>query len=322
MDRVIVRTKLQAIIVRRLLEEHVINAPFHLILLFNKDEHSFANGLEQQCRKLSASVSKTTILARPKAGFGRLLFFFLALLGRSKIRGERVFCANVNWYPIALALRIIPRSQIFTFDDGSANVQRRNSSFLGQQPSQSKGLQGAIARKIFPQGPSYFVRGRIIKHWTIYPEVTNIVSPAKLIHIDMKWRTLISKQDALALPVRVRKIYLGTISEMDGRNGKHSVPREIIEKAINWADLYIPHPREPNAAERNRMASKYPAESIIDHYARIHSVAVAHHNSSASLSFLNNARVDLIDLSRDDLPFQGFPPAAPQKRLDIKKGEQ
>jgi len=283
-----------------MLIEKAISSPIHLVLLFNHDENTFEGGLDYQCELLAPNVLKRTVISRPRMGFLSVFLHFFRLLISARISSGSVFCASITWYPLALALRIIPGLRLYTFDDGSANVQQRESSYLTEMPSTHPGIAGWLARRLFPNGPAFFVRSRIARHWTIYPGMQNVASPDKTVHLPIEWRGLIASDDTIHLVPNIQHIYIGTISDWVGRTGSRLINREIIDAAIRWSDLYIPHPREPNEPHPE-ISRKYPAETLIDYYAQAQRIIVAHHNSSAALSFLDHPNVTLVDLCEADV---------------------
>jgi hypothetical protein len=295
MHCVVIRTKLQAIIVREMVEIGLISGNVHLVQFYQDADDASKHDLEHQARGLESVTGKTTVISRSGAGMPGLFLYFMYLLWSARLRGHRVYFANINWFPFALALKLCPGQAVFTFDDGSANIQQRDSSYLSQAPSRRPGPGGWLARRIFPEGCASFVRGRIQRHCTIYPEAANIVPDSRLDTIRIDWDELLSDSDRNALPMGVRRIVLGSVYQSIARPSGPLTERDI-EQARQWADLYIPHPRDAAARNRADAFVKYPAESIISHYAKSADVVVAHYNSSAALSFRNHPHVHLVNL--------------------------
>lgn len=295
MNCVIIRTKLQAIIVRKMVDTGLISGDLHLVQLYQDADDVSRHDLQHQVRDLAAVTRKTTVLSRSGAGTPGLFFYFLYLLFATRLRGHRIYFANINWFPFALALKFCPGQSIFTFDDGSANIQQRDSSYLSQAASRRAGLGGWIARRIFPNGCAAYVRTRIDRHCSIYPGLGNIVPESRIDPIEIDWEDLLSEADRRALPEGVRRIFLGSVFPAIVR-ASGPVTGQEVEQALEWADLYIPHPRDTAARSRADVFVKYPAESIISHYAKPGDIVVAHYNSSAVLPFLHNPHVRLVDL--------------------------
>jgi hypothetical protein len=297
MDHAIYRTKLQAVIVGRLAATHVLQAPLHLVQLRRRPGDSNTADLDEAARTLAQFAARHDVLSRHRLGSAGLFGWFLALLWRARLRGERVFVANINWVPFALALRCVPGLRVFSFDDGTANVQRRDDSYLSEVPSRARGVAGWLARRLFPKGPAYWVRGRIERHYTIYPGIANIVPPERLQAVAMAWDELIAPADRVRLPPGVARISLGAVYDEINRRLVAPVSADDVARTIAWADLHIPHPRQPSEVERSEVVLRYPAEALIAHYAREQPVTVAHFDSSVALSFRDDPRVRLVDLA-------------------------
>lgn len=301
MDVVAVRTKLQAAIVHAMVQEGLVRVPFHLVKLYMAPVERAADELDIQCRALVPFVARTTMLDRSKVGAIGACVYLALLLAKTRLTGSRVLVANLNWLPLALALRLVPGSQIHSFDDGSANVQLRDNSYLSEQPTQRAGLAGWVLRALFPKGCAFFARGRIASHCTIFAGLDNVVPESRLTTVRMRWESLLTEQDARALPAGVRRIFLGSVyGELNEWLHPRVTPTDV-DAAVAWADLHIPHPRQAIRGERHPILMKYPAESVISHYAAGNDVVVAHYNSSVALSLRSDTRVSFVDLSGADV---------------------
>lgn len=293
MQHVVIRTRLHALIVERLLVQGYIENPFHLIIAYNTTEPSYRTSIE----KLFNSAKKVTELPRPRLGFLRIFIYFLWLLWRCRTNGDQIFLANVNWYHFGLALKMTPGLKINTFDDGSANVQTQ-SIFFSDRGRELNSIHGRIAKLIFPRGVALFVRSRIERHYTIYPGLKNVVDVDRLVPIDIDWAGMANDVESRKLPEGVSKILLGTVYKESATRSSLCFSSEMMRAATEWAELYIPHPRQVEPCANAKVISGYPAEPLIGHYASIGKVVVAHFNSSAAIPFLSDPRVQLIDISQ------------------------
>jgi hypothetical protein len=255
-----------------------------------------------------------TTIRRPDAGFVSLVVRFWLLLLRSRVTRAQVFLANVNWYHLGLSLKLVPGSRIHTFDDGAANVQEK-SAFYTDKLLKLASVRGTIARMLFPGGVARFTRARIAHHYTIYPHFTNIVAPEHCTIVNIDWPTMIAPEDQRCLPAVAGRILIGTVYEEASTLWGLDVDPEKIRRAVAWADLYIPHPRQPTDNTLRESLKRYPAEAIIDMYARKAPITVAHFNSSAALCFASNPAVQLIDLASVGL--DALMPATPCPPLEI-----
>ena len=298
MQHVIVQTKLQSIIIKRLLDDGVIKRPFHLIHFAHSDEPSTA----QYVSELMAVADQVTEKTRPKHGFFSFFGYFMWLIARCRLFNESIFLANVNWYHFGLALKLLRGFQLITFDDGTANIQK-NSVYFTNRTLDFDSFSGKLAQKIFPDGVAYFIRSRIDTHYTIYPGMENIVDSSKIVVLRINWSDLIESADRIRLPAHVGKILVGTVYAEASKFCEVELSEQRIQEAIAWSDLYLPHPRQNHGIPMDRVVAKYSAESLISHYSANNEIVVAHFNSSAVVPFASNPRIKLIDLSKnEDLP--------------------
>lgn len=295
MNAVIIRTKLQSVIVQELLTQGVLKRPFHLIGLCFDGEPP----IDRYLTNLAPLSSKVTYLRRPTNSFAKLFIEFFRAALSCKRYGDRLFMSNLDLYPMALALKMVPGLFITTFDDGYGNV-RPDSPFLQTTPSRQPGIKGWIARALFPRGPYYFTRQRISIHYTIYPALANIVEANKVVVLRIRWSDYIDESDINALPAPVRRILLGTHYKGASASGHFSMSEDTLKRWIEWADLYIPHPRQIEAAQSPEFVRKYIAEALIEHYSQSGKISVAHFSSSACIPFKNYPNVQLIDLAGTD----------------------
>lgn len=290
MDHIIIRTKLQAVIAKQLLADGFAKPEPHLIFLIKDGEPP----LDQFFESASTPDAKVTTLKRQRLGFMITFFRIYLIFQRCKKRKENLFVANINSYPVALALKLTPNFEICTFDDGSANVQK-DSLFFSDKPELSDKFRTLLARILFPYGSCHFVRTRIAEHYTIYPGADNIVSRSKTRALSVNWQGLIAPTDRSTLPGEVKRIFLGTVY------GEPLFRKKALidpQKAIEWSDLYIPHPRQPEgeSPKIHPKLSKYLAETLIGHYASLSKITVAHYGSSSVIPYAKDPNVDLINL--------------------------
>lgn len=295
MDCIIVRTKLQAVIARRMAETGLVRAPVHVIALTRQVDDASAQDIARQVGAFGPLAARTTTLSRAKAGSAGVALLFAWLLAKTASGRGRVYLANVNWYPFALALKAFPRRRVYTFDDGTANVQARDNSFLAEEPSRAGGLTGWLARTLFPRGPGAFVRSRIERHATIYPGLPNLVPPERLDEVAIDWAELVDPADLARLPPACHRIFIGSVYREINRRMPRPISQDEVDALVAWADLHIPHPRE-SAAPRDELLVKYPAESLVAACARRGPVVMAHFNSSVALSFRDDPRVTCVEL--------------------------
>ena len=259
MNYVIVRTKLQAIIVKKMVDQKLIVGDLHVVQVHEDDDDNSRFDLARLCHQLAPVTRKTTVLSRRKSGVTGLFASFWFILLRARICNGRVYFANINWISFALALKLLPGQRIFSFDDGSANVQRREGSYLSVDHSTRPGRRGRFVRWLFPNGCASFVRTRIERHCTIYPGLANIVPAPKVDTIELDWSAMIPADQLPNLPKKVSKIFLGSVYSEIAPRAFGGIGEGEVEQAIAWGDLYIPHPRHPDSRSKPEFLLSCPA---------------------------------------------------------------
>ena len=297
MNLVFVRTKLQAIIIARMVESGLIQGELHVVKVRDGPRDAGILDAGAQLEPITGKTCRTTLLDRQDG-----IAFVLAMLRlcfMAWVRGDRIYVANLNWLALGLALKTCPGLRIHSFDDGTANLQQRDSSYRSNAASTRRGPLGWASRRFFPLGCAALARSRIVRHCTIYPGVENVVPADQVDELAIPWSRFIDDASRSALPFPVGKIFVGSVYAAIEREPVPVTAAEV-ERLIDWCDLYVPHPRETSAHRRSELLKRLPVESIIDHYARTGRVVVAHYNSSAALPFLHDPRVRLIDLMGGD----------------------
>lgn len=296
MTQVVVRTRLQAIIVAQLIRDGVIAGSIRVLTYRSAaGVRSGGRGFDAYIARLGAR--ETLLLDRWRLGNVGMTLRLVGLLWRCRLTREPFFVANLDWYPLALALRLVPGMRIRTFDDGTANF---SLSYLTEAPTDAGGLEGWLARRLFPKGAPHAIRSWIECHYTVYPHKPNVVPPERLRPIRVDWAGLMAAEDRARLPPDIHKIFLGSVYE----GVTYADPRVLREKArqaIAWADLHLPHPRD-SSAQPPPAFGEHTAETIIAHYAARHEIVVAHFNSSAAVPFESDPRVRLVNLLSEPLP--------------------
>ncbi|WP_215407938.1 glycosyltransferase family 52 [Vibrio gigantis] len=166
-----------------------------------------------------------------------LLVCFILLV---KFRGRsfsKVYVASVDSLPIQLLLSIITFKEIYTYDDGSANINKGSSYYVFN----NEHLLLSLIRKLFRINLN---KEDLIKlsslHYSIY-KGSNIVSPVQYIGDDFfKIENELRRDDVSASAI----IMLGTVYK--DNNVDKVLLRKFIESRYGAIDYYLPHPRENN----------------------------------------------------------------------------
>lgn len=301
MDHVLLRTKLHAVIARAMIDAGLLARDAVLHEVHDGPGDPSGRHLLEQRRLFAGLPVRQRRVPRHRLGVAGMAAWLWWMLLRARLRGDRVFVANLHWASLGLALRLQPGARIHGFDDGSANVQRRAHSFLAEDASTRPGPGGWLSRRLFPAGVAHFARSRIVRHATIYPRLGNVVPPERLDRVTLDWSRLLAAEDADQLPGGVRRLLVGSVfAELNQRLAR-PVTEADVERAVAWADLYVPHPRQPLPRPADPLLLLYPVEAIIEHYARRAPLQVAHFDSSAALPFAGDPRIEWINLLEQDL---------------------
>lgn len=294
MNVFIVRTKLQALIVNKILSTKEKKA-YILVICYQKNKTEDApevyaayNDLKENALCSIDVLSSDRIYVNvPKY----LLIIILAFITRGK-----VFLAGIDNYPFAISYRLFPFPEINTFDDGSANFLKSSKYFI-ENPLNRKGFKGVVSAKLFPKGAAKYLRTKTKRHYTIFHKLDNIVEQERLINLDWNWSHLLDRRDIDKIPSNVNTVILGTVFE-DHHNG--NTLKERAHNLMHDADLYIMHPRERKWLDDNKFVQLYsPAESVLEYITSSqHCVLTVYHfNTTTSYSLKNNSNIKFIDLS-------------------------
>ncbi|WP_047710165.1 glycosyltransferase family 52 [Pectobacterium atrosepticum] len=149
-------------------------------------------------------------------------------------KGYNVYFASINDKSIHQICSKVIINTIFTFDDGTANINKNGVYFDDRETLKSKLLNFIFSIKKRQKE----IKKTINKHYTIYPDLENIVDKNKLVGLDI-WH-FISNEITHVDERKVKRIFLG--QPFDELN----LDIEIIIKKLNELSVtnYFPHPRE------------------------------------------------------------------------------
>jgi glycosyl transferase family 52 len=296
---VVVRTRLQAILALELIEAGQIEKPFILIELYQYRIGEDAESVYRYYNLLSKKAYRTRKLIQ-FSGLWTMAMKLYLICWHAKLTSGKLYAAVVNLYPLAIALKLCPKFSINSFDDGTANIQKRSSSYHALKPLDGRGIKRRLARVFFPRGASHFIRGRISQHYTIFPGQENIVPHEQCVGIKLNWANYLHPADENGLPQNVRKILLGTVYEDPVDSDKESILKQKRDVTLKECDLYIPHPREKVTFDSPKIFNlTSPAESLIEYLANKNELIVYHFNSSAVINFLEYQRIKIVDLCKE-----------------------
>jgi hypothetical protein len=291
----IIRTRLQALIVKKIIE--VIKVPgrkFNYISVFLY-QHNKEEDTEEVCRLFNnireASLFSLSVVSA-HSFFNNFLKFFMLKILALIFRGQFYF-AGVDVYPYALAAKVIPFVKINTFDDGSANILSY-SKYYEESSLPAGNLKRNLLRKVFPKGCAKYLRSRTLKHYTIFPGYENIVPHEKVEILDWCWNELLDSRDLKYIDKNTSIVVLGMAIR---ENPDSDMEKKSSLKALDMADLYIRHPRETKWVEDVRCINLHsPAEAFLSKIASYKRIKVYHFNSTVSFSLRDNKNIIFFNL--------------------------
>lgn len=318
MNCVVVRTKLQGIIALELIRAEIIKPPFVFLPVFQFAEREDDESLYIIYSRIASSASGVKPIHESKGLVLNSLILFLMSI-RCLLSGGSIYVAGINYYALALALRMNPFARIVSFDDGNANTQK-NSAYFAEIPLAGSNFKRLFARFLFPRGAAKFCRSRIRKHYTIYPHSLNIVDADKVEPLIVDWEIYLSPADLDKIQMPVRTILLGTVYR--DHAGKNLEPQ--LAWALNQSDIYLPHPRDNSRLSSGEKVVKFeaPAEAIIGLLLKkMGSVKIFHFNSSVEASFRGDKRTEFINLLEMNDDFYVQESSAKRSSLKLESGE-
>lgn len=157
-------------------------------------------------------------------------------LGLLKYSIDNVYISSIDTMFVQYILSKIKFKNLFTFDDGSANVFENSGYFIQKQQSLSKQVFKNFIGIRFNTIED--VKKEILKHYTIYPNEKNIIEHVEVVDIYEN----VPKMSANK-PNKVQKILLG--QGLDTFIGEKNY-KDILINMSKFLDIecFFPHPRE------------------------------------------------------------------------------
>lgn len=295
MNVFIVRTRLQSLIVEKIISTEKVNSYILVICYFeNKEEDAPEVYVTYENIKKKA-IFIIDIFANDnllKNVTKYLLINLIACLTKGK-----VFLAGVDSFAFALAAKVFPFSEINTFDDGSYNVLK-NSKYFCKTALDRKGIKGLVSRLLFPKGGAKYLRDRTKRHYTVFPDLENIVEQNRVITLEWDWTKLLDERDLDKLPSQAGTILLGTAFQ-DFNIPKQKKLRDKALELMASTDLYIMHPREKLWLNNSKVIRLHsPAEAVLKYMQGItdDNLTVYHYDTTTAYSLRNHKHIKFIDL--------------------------
>lgn len=297
MHVVMVRTKLESIIVLELIDQKILTERFCLIEMFqfhkNEDDKSV-----YYFYKLLSKKALFKIQIVESKGFIRSFSKIFLLLLIAKLTFGKFLYATVGNYQAALAIKLLQFKNLYTFDNGSVNVDPTiPGSFFRENILGGKSWKRFIARSLFPKGSNTFIRSGIKTHYTLFKNHQNIPFNGKVIPILINWDKYLIEEDTKYIDRNCKVIFLGTVYK-DHPDQMESLMK-IRNNYLEQCDMYIPHPREKiDFVSKKIIKMGSPSESIINYIGAKNKVRVLHFNSTVAMLMGDNEWVEFKNLSQ------------------------
>lgn len=293
-------TPLQMKIAKRIIEVENIQS-YKLVGLFlseSKKYHHYFDLLKKDCVDFFVFYPKNSV-----SGFRALkdVYDFKKGLYKSEILKDvnQIYFASIDNRYVQLIASNLREAEVFTFDDGYANLNYNGSYYQNGKPNLvRKLLWGFVGVKLFTKN----IRDLIVKHYTIYPDKENISSNLGLL-------TLVNLSGSCQSENKSLNIFLGQpLYEVNSKANTYYINNLLIKLDI---DIYLPHPRENyvikefnklKVVDTNLICEDYVIELLKLNY----NVNIFSFFSTTMLNFLNFERVGKFviydpNLFRDEL---------------------
>lgn len=227
MNLIICYTPLQVLIAEKIIEKHPENQ-FYGVMIYVAKNTKFAyytERLKAKCADFFEMHQHTDRI--------NLLKEIISL--KSHFKGkkfDRVFVASINDLQIQFLLSAIQFDELYTFDDGTANIV--NSSVYYQKEPDTfvrKWINRLFRNKYSTQKLKSISKG----HYTIYPNFTNIIKNTLPVHLFEGNKQVEHNNEKVVSLLLGQPVYLESQKNID-------LAKKVIEQ-FN-IDYYLPHPRE------------------------------------------------------------------------------
>ena len=292
MDCIIVRTKLESIIISKLINEQIIKKKYILIELYQNSKDEDDESVYKYYAKLSKNAFlKFQVVELEGAAIGIIKYATAVIL--TQITNGKILLAGVTNYPLALTLKFLFFNKIYTFDNGNVNIDKSlPGSYHKDNTLEQNSLKRKVLRFFFPRGTTHYFKKKLLAHFTIFPNYQNIAPLSKNLPVNLKWSEWIEPDDLNLLKRDVKCVILGTVFS-EQREELEGLRNDILRDA----DTYIAHPREViNFYSSKIFRPKSPVESILAKWSSRKKIKVYHFNSTAACLMENYKNIEFINI--------------------------
>lgn len=224
-------TPFQILIAEKIIKQNP-NSEFDLILMLNKNENRqkfeyYFNRVKRLCQ--------TTLLWEYKAKIPNLISFKIKIHtnGFNK-KYDELYLSNVHRAHFQLLVSYNIDSEIFTFDDGLANILPSSKLYVD---SELDIVRRSIWKVLGIRVNSKDIKNKSSTHLTVYKDIPNIITNTSFIELYDRnlTNTLDENQEII-------KIYLGQPLDEVGNAFEQTNIKEVFDSL--GIQKYFPHPRE------------------------------------------------------------------------------
>lgn len=282
MNLILCYTPLQVLIAEKIIDLHPDERFYGVMLcpLKNAKFDYYAQRLAQKCDQFFSLVQRTD----------RIVLFRQLISLKLKFSYKRfndVFLASINDIQIQLILSSINFSKLYTFDDGTANIV---PSSIYYQPEIDTLVRKTINKLLRNKLSIEKIKAMSRLHYTIYPNIPNIIRNTKYISLDNKIDKDITARSTV-------NILLGQPVYLD--NNKNIALANQVIKQFN-IDYYLPHPREQYQLDNiNYIHTPLIFEDYITQKAADKKYRIYTYFSSGVLNVISNPHLEIYAIRID-----------------------
>lgn len=282
MNLILCYTPLQVLIAEKIIELYP-NEKFYGVMLCSVKNPKFdyyATRLAQKCHQFYSLVQKTDRIGLFKQIIALKLKF-------SRKRFDKVFLASINDIQIQFILSSICFEQLYTFDDGTANIV---PSSVYYQPEINTLIRQGINLLLGNKFSITQIKALSQSHYTIYPNYPNIINNTQSIKLGNDMVEKIEESSIVNLLLG-QPIY--------AENEKNiALTKQVIEQFK--IDYYLPHPREQYQLE-NVSYIKTPLifEDYISQTSENKKYRIYTYFSSGVLNVISNPNLEIYAIQID-----------------------
>lgn len=237
MNLIICMTPLQVLTAQKIIAL-TGNQPYIAIYMSYTDNKKHRHYYELLSKQ---STNSAYLILKNKTNKERLLTFrdvrnSYKALALSKYSIDNVYLSSIDTMFVQYILSKIKFKNLFTFDDGSANVFENSEYFIQKKQSSAKIAFKKLIGIRFNTIED--VKKEISKHYSIYPNEKNIIDHVEVVNIFENVPKMRNNT-----PVEVQKIILG--QGLDTLIGEKNY-KDILMNMSKFLDIgyFFPHPRE------------------------------------------------------------------------------